>query len=114
MNEIERAIKQMLEQRGFRALRNGWPDFLCIKDTLGPVRNFTGWDGQPTAQVEKIKGICAVEVKSVKDKLTEGPRRKNIDKGQVLWSPPQHGPQPHIACGPRCARYVGGEVNGLF
>lgn len=71
MNETERVIKQMLEQRGFRVLRNGWPDFLCIKETLGPLRNYTGWNGQLTVQAEKIKGICAVEVKSGKDKLSD-------------------------------------------
>jgi hypothetical protein len=71
MNGSETIIKQMLEQRGFRVLRNGWPDFLCIKDTLGPLRNYQDWNGQPVARAEKIKGICAVEVKSGSDKLSD-------------------------------------------
>jgi hypothetical protein len=71
MNDTEKLIKQMLEQRGFRVLRNGWPDFLCIKDTLGSVKNYLDWNGQTTARAEKIKGICAVEVKNGNDKLSD-------------------------------------------
>jgi Holliday junction resolvase len=42
MNKLERAVKEVLEQQGFDVLRNGWPDFLCVRG----------------------RGLMAVEVKS--------------------------------------------------
>jgi hypothetical protein len=31
MNKNEEAVKLLLEAQGFKVLRNGWPDFLCIR-----------------------------------------------------------------------------------
>jgi hypothetical protein len=31
MNKLEKSVKETLEQQGFRVLRNGWPDFLCVR-----------------------------------------------------------------------------------
>jgi VRR-NUC domain len=53
MNATERMVKEMLEKRGFRVLRNGWPDFFALR------KDVVGWD------------IMAVEVKNGKDTASD-------------------------------------------
>jgi hypothetical protein len=43
MNGAERTVKAMLEERGYRVLRNGWPDFLCVRKYIKNNGKF--WDG---------------------------------------------------------------------
>ena len=54
MNNNELQVKAALEGRGFKVLRNGWPDFLCLKPLTG----------------DRV-GLLAVEVKTHKDRLSE-------------------------------------------
>lgn len=53
MNGFEKKVAEHLAKQGYEVLRNGWPDFLCIK--RGPF---------------KVSAFC-VEVKTQKDKLSE-------------------------------------------
>lgn len=66
MNGTEETVKRALEKRGFAVFRNGWPDFLCLKKSgrhAGP--NALQYRGG------RFDGMCAVEVKSSSDKLSE-------------------------------------------
>ena len=67
MNATEQMVKTMLEQRGFRVLRNGWPDFLCIRKHVKQQGGY--FDGNPA--MTEVLGLMAVEVKGSKDKLSE-------------------------------------------
>lgn len=61
MNQNERIILDALQKRGFSVLRNGWPDFLCIKNAYDPrTRQYIGLPNS---------AMC-VEVKAGKDKLS--------------------------------------------
>lgn len=55
MNVSERAVKEALENRGFTVHRNGWPDFLAVRQM----------EGYGT----KTIGIMGIEVKTGNDKL---------------------------------------------
>ena len=59
MNISEKLIKEKLEDRGFEVLRNGWPDFLCIRKT----QRYAGKDMHDNEVYEEISGSFAVEVK---------------------------------------------------
>jgi hypothetical protein len=78
MNGTERMVKDMLEQRGFRVLRNGWPDFLCLRKHVKKQGIY--FDGTPA--LTEVYGLMAVEVKSPKDALSETQREVH----KALWA----------------------------
>ena len=53
MNDLEKQVKNFLERNEWEVIRNGWPDFLCIKES------------------EFKAAVMAIEVKSSTDKLSE-------------------------------------------
>jgi len=67
MNAREIQVKLKLQQKGFTVLRNGWPDFLCIRTT---TRKLPGTSANGDPAFEDIRGACAVEVKSRTDQLS--------------------------------------------
>jgi hypothetical protein len=66
MNLFEQNVKKMLEDRGFRVIRNGWPDFLCLRKHVKQQGVFSS--GKPNF-VERY-GLMGVEVKSRSDRLS--------------------------------------------
>jgi hypothetical protein len=53
INRFEGRVKFYMERAGWHVLRNGWPDFLCIREAIG-----------------RVPEIVAVEVKHGRDKIT--------------------------------------------
>lgn len=62
MNGNEQIVFQALQQRGFRVITRGWPDFLCVKHKWLPDQRT--WDAR------EVIGAMAVEVKAGKDQLS--------------------------------------------
>ena len=63
MNSNEQKVAEYLQKkRGFRVIRRGWPDFLCVRQEYNKItKSYTG----------RFSGIVAVEVKAGKDRLSE-------------------------------------------
>ena len=53
MNDLEKQVKKFLERNEWEVIRNGWPDFLCVRET------------------EFKAAVMAIEVKNSMDKLSE-------------------------------------------
>ena len=58
LTQSEQWVKEQLEERGWRVLRNGWPDFFCVRERYYHVLD-----------TKEVK-YAAVEVKAGNDKVS--------------------------------------------
>ena len=69
VNRLEQEVKEKLEGRGYTVLRNGWPDFLCIRKVSKRTRTTYGYEHHT-----EVYGLMGVEVKARGDKVSEDQR----------------------------------------